>query len=137
MVLTFRFSHPAERVIDYFSDIELLVKSHPAIKKAFPLEENKFVIHETLHFLGFPYSFQYVATILWNKDANEVRIDANIKDLTFVTMNFSMQENSETTFVTETIDIKSRLPFSIGLIKKVFKEQHDQWFANIEKMLKE
>ncbi|HMQ06253.1 MAG TPA: hypothetical protein PKC30_03080 [Saprospiraceae bacterium] len=137
MVLTFSFSHPARKVIGYFSNIELLVKSHPVIKKAFPIEENKYVIHETLHFFWFTYSFQYVATIQLYKDTNEVRIDANIKNLTIVTMKFLLEENNQTTLVTETIDIKSSLPFSIALIKKVFKDQHGQWFTNIEKILEE
>ncbi len=132
-LLTFKLSKPTEQIFDYLSDMKKFVSVHPIITKMDALGNNNYFVYETLK-LGFiPYSFTYPATVESNIENKTITINATIMKLTKVELAFKISQHVDYSLVEETITFRSPLPVK-SVMKKVFIEQHEKLFNNIENL---
>lgn len=87
-----------------------------------------------LKILFIPNKFTYVAHVSGNIKRNQVKIKATVKKMVTVEMDFLLEHQSDnTTRVTETVSFTSFLPVK-AIMGRIFRQQHYQLFANIEKL---
>jgi carbon monoxide dehydrogenase subunit G len=130
-LLTFKLTKPAEQIFDCLTDVNKFVSVHPIINRIDALGDNQYFVYESLK-LGFiPYSFTYPATIERNIENKTITINATIMKLTKVELVFKISQHASYSLVEETITFRSPLPVK-SIMKKVFTEQHQKLFKNIE-----
>ena len=130
-LLTFKLTKPAEQIFDCLADVNKFVSVHPIINRIDALGDNQYFVYESLK-LGFiPYSFTYPATIERNIENKTITINATIMKLTKVELVFKISQHASYSLVEETITFRSPLPVK-SIMKKVFTEQHQKLFKNIE-----
>jgi len=133
MQLTFAVNKSPDFIFNYLTDMDKFASIHPVINKIDPLGNNNFLVHETLK-LGFiPYSFTYPVTIESDEIEKKVVFKAIVQKLTHIEMHFTIRDSGHSSMVEEVISIRTFLPLK-GFIRKVFKEQHEQLFRNIERL---
>jgi carbon monoxide dehydrogenase subunit G len=131
MHLSFLTSKSIDTVFDYLTDMQKFLSVHPLIHRIDPLGPSHYKVHETLR-LGFvPFSFSYPATLESNWAKKEVVIRAKVFQLTKIEMRFGLKEEGGQTRIEEVVRFTSPLPVQ-GIMRKVFKEQHEQLFKNLE-----
>jgi carbon monoxide dehydrogenase subunit G len=131
MKLSFTLTKSPDFIFAYLTDMDKFAKAHPVISKIDHLGDNHFLVHETLK-LGFiPYSFTYPVSVESDATQKTVVIKATVMKMTRIDMNFSIRVEGDTSIVEETIFINSILPIK-GLMQKIFREQHEQLFKNID-----
>lgn len=131
MTLTFNINKPIDFVFDYLSDMQKFVSVHPIIYKIENKGNNNYLVYEKLKLLFIPVSFTYPAHVEENKETNQIIINAVVKKMTRIQMNFVLDNINGQTKITETIDFKSALPIKF-IMQKIFRKQHTDLFKNIE-----
>jgi carbon monoxide dehydrogenase subunit G len=131
MNLTFKIKKPADFIFEYLTDMQKFVAIHPVITKIKPTGNNTYLVYETLRFLGMPFSFTYPVVVNGNSPENSVIISATVMKLTKIKMVFKLKPDIDFTVVAESIEIKSPLPVK-RTVQRIFKEQHEQLFKNLE-----
>lgn len=63
MKLTFRLKKSSEFIYDHLTDMQKYVSVHPVIYKIDKLENDRYLVYETLKIAFIPISFKYPATI--------------------------------------------------------------------------
>lgn len=130
MQLHFKIKKPIDQVFETLTDMRKFVAVHPVISKIDNKKDGSYLIHETLKFGFIPFSFTYPATVE-SLSPDKVIIRAKIMKLTKVEMIFDIKFEDGHSLIKENISFKSILPIK-GLMKKIFKEQHEKLFENIE-----
>ncbi|MES2589871.1 MAG: SRPBCC domain-containing protein [Bacteroidota bacterium] len=133
MELSFKINKSPEFIFDYLTDMQKFVSVHPVITKIELLENNKYLVHETLKFGFLPISFTYYVTIESNLDEKIVIIRATVMKFTKIEMNFKLKTDQEFCIVEEKIQFKSPLPIK-RIMQNIFRKQHTLLFQNIEKV---
>jgi carbon monoxide dehydrogenase subunit G len=129
--LSFRIKKNSDFTFEYLTDMQKFVSVHPVISKIDHLDNENYLVHETLQ-LGFiPFSFSYPVKIEKNKADKIVIIQATVFKLTKIEMKFVLTSDNDFTIIEEEIIFKSLLPVKF-IMKKVFKKQHQKLFKNIE-----
>jgi carbon monoxide dehydrogenase subunit G len=131
MKLSFKIHKSLDLVFDYLTDMQKFVLVHPVIFKIDSIGQESYLVHETLKFGFVPFSFTYPATIEKNISDKKLTIRATVFKLTKIEMNFILKADPEYTIIDEEIHFKSPLPVKF-IMKKVFKQQHEKLFKNIE-----
>lgn len=131
MKLSFKIHKSVDLVFDYLTDMQKFVLVHPIISKIDSIGQESYLVHETLKFGFVSFSFTYPATIEKNISDKKLTIRATVFKLTKIEMNFILKADSEYTIIDEEIHFKSPLPVKF-IMKKVFKQQHEKLFKNIE-----
>ena len=131
MKLSFKIHKSLDLVFDYLTDMQKFALVHPVIFKIDSIGQESYLVHETLKFGFVPFSFTYPATIEKNISDKKLTIRATVFKLTKIEMNFILKADSEYTIIDEEIHFKSPLPVKF-IMKKVFKQQHEKLFKNIE-----
>lgn len=133
MKLQFQVNKPLADVFEYLVNAGKFVSVHPIIYKMEPMGNNSYRVYEKLKVFFIPLSFTYPATITGNLQAKSVKIKATVMKMTHIEIDFALAEKNNGTLVTEEVSFKSVLPIK-PMMQKIFREQHTQLFANIEKM---
>lgn len=131
MNLEFTVNKPLENVFSFLSDMKKFQSAHPVIHNIDYVSKNKYKIHETLKFAFIPFSFTYPATVTYSNKRNQVVMEAIVKKLVHIRIEFNLTENNQTTLVKEEIQFKSILPVQF-ILKRIFQKQHKQLFENIK-----
>jgi len=132
-ILTFKLTKPAEQIFDCLSDMKKFVLAHPIITKINALGSSNYFVYETIR-LGFiPFSFTYPATVESNIENKIITINATIMKLTKVELAFKISQHTDYSLVEEAITFRSPLPIK-SVMRKVFTEQHQKLFNNIENL---
>jgi carbon monoxide dehydrogenase subunit G len=132
MKLEFQVKKPLATTFEYLTNSEKFVSVHPIIYKMEPKGDNTYLVFEKLKMLFIPVSFTYSATISGNLDERRINIRATVMKMTKIEMQFTLEEKNNGTFITEEISFNSMLPVK-PVMRKIFREQHTQLFANIDK----
>ncbi len=130
MTLLFEIKKPSHHVFDILSDMNKFTEVHPVISEIKTTNDGSYLIYETLKFGFIPFSFTYPATVE-SIHPNQVSFQATVLKLIHIQMNFIIESKNDHSIIEEKITIKSIFPVK-GLIRKVFKEQHEKLFQNIE-----
>ena len=130
MTLLFKIKKPSNQVFDILSDMNKFTEVHPVISEIKSIKDGSYLIHETLKFGFIPFSFTYPATVE-SINPNKVSFQATVMKVVTIKMDFNIQSDNDHSIIEEKISIKSILPVK-GIIRKVFKEQHEKLFKNIE-----
>ena len=133
MTLSFRIHTNLDLVYDYLTDMQKFVTVHPVIYKMNKTTPDTYLVHETLKAGFISFSFTYPATIEKNEDDKSVIIRAIVFKLTKINMKFTLTADNEHTIINEQILFKTILPVK-GIMKNIFKTQHQKLFENIELM---
>lgn len=136
LTLNFQIPKSPEYVFEYLSQAERFVEVHPLIYKMEAISDHDFLVFEKILVLGFiPYAFIYPASIYASKESGKVQMKANIQGKVWVTMDFVItgEENANSSQVVETVTFRTKLPVA-GIMKSLFKRQHQKLFANIAKI---
>ena len=134
MNLLFKVNRPIEVVYEYLTNMQKFVSVHPLISKISDLDNNYYLIHETLKFLFIPFSFTYLVTIESDVNDKKVTMKATVFKITKIEMIFMLSTENNYTIIKETITIKSPLPLK-AIMEKIFKKQHSLLFQNISNIL--
>ncbi len=132
MNLIFKINKPLDFVFDYLTNMQRFASVHPVISKIDTLGNGNYLVHETLKFGIVPFSFTYPVSIKKNNNEKIVVMVATVMRLTKIDMNFILRSENRFTIINETIDFRTALPIK-SLMQRIFKEQHEQLFQNIEK----
>ena len=117
-----------ETVFTYLSDLQQFVKVHPVIFKIESKGNNKYLVHEKLNFVPFP--FTYTVVIEANKEESSVGMKAKVMGFVKIDMLFTIETNNGTTVVNEKVHFGTLWPVT-AMLRKIFKAQHTQLFLNI------
>ncbi|QHT70769.1 hypothetical protein GXP67_31035 [Rhodocytophaga rosea] len=131
MKLSFIINKPANIIFDYLTDMQKFVSVHPVITKINPIENNTYLVYETLKIGFIPISFTYPVTVESNRVEKTITIRATVMRLTNIEMNFIIKEDKAFCIVEETIHFQSPLPLQ-SIMESIFKKQHRLLFNNIE-----
>jgi carbon monoxide dehydrogenase subunit G len=131
MQLTFTLNQPIDLVFDFLTDPQKFVSVHPLIHRMDHLENNRYLVHETIQVGFIPISFTYPATIDTTNANKTVTMKATVFGLTRITMTFRLTSMSGHTQVEEQIAFSSPLPVK-PVLQHIFRKQHEQLFRNIE-----
>jgi carbon monoxide dehydrogenase subunit G len=131
MILTFRVQRGIDHVFTYLSDMEKFVTVHPVISKIEAISDDTFRVYETLKLGYIPFSFTYPASVTKNPSEKIIVIRATVFRLTRIVIHFRLRTDQTHTIVDEEIVFSSPLPV-VFLMKRVFREQHERLFRNIE-----
>jgi hypothetical protein len=132
MNLDYKIKRSIDFVYDHLTDMQKFVIVHPVIYKIDDLGNNRFLVFEKLKFGFIPLTFTYFATVDGNPATKKVIIKARVMKLVNIEMVYDIKEGNDHTIVNEVINFRSFLPVK-PIMKKIFKEQHEQLFLNIEK----
>jgi len=135
MKIDYRIDQPAEVVFDYLTDMQKFVTVHPIIYRIDDLGENKYLVFEKLNFGFIPYSFTYYASVRADHDNSIVTITATVMKIVKIEMIYTIRSEGNKTLLNEVINFSSVLPVK-PVMKKIFREQHEQLFKNIENVNK-
>ena len=130
MLLTHIINKPAEVVFNFLADTGKFVSVHPVITKMKPLENNKFLVFETLKAGFLSHSFTYTVIIEADKENNKIVMTAIVMKRTRIKMTFTITESNSYTLINEEIIFHSWLPIK-SLMQRIFKKQHILLFENI------
>jgi carbon monoxide dehydrogenase subunit G len=133
MQLTFRVQRDLEHVFACLSEADRFVSVHPVISRMEATSDDTFRVYETLRFGFIPFSFRYTATVTPNPSEKTIVVRATVFRLTRIVMHFRLRREPTCTVVDEEIVFSTPLPV-VFLMKRVFREQHEQLFRNIETM---
>lgn len=139
ITLEFNVSGAADAVFGVLTQAEKFVAVHPIIYRMEERAPGEYLVHEKIQLLGFiPYAFTYTARISFSTEAKTVQMKADIQGRVFVTMDFEVLDGAdqETSKVLEKVHFQSKLPV-LGILKSLFKKQHQKLFENISKQLLE
>ena len=132
MKLEFTVNKPLPHVFEYLTDMKKFVSVHPIIYQMDDLGESNYLVHEKLKLLYIPCTFRYKANVKGHAKGDHVRISAVVMGMVNIEMNFFLQEQADTTVVSEEVNFRSLLPVK-PVMKKIFREQHRELFNNIDK----
>ena len=130
MNLQFKVNKSIDEVFDIITDMQKFASVHPVINKIDRLAENKYLVSETLKVGFIPFNFRYPVTIEKNVEDNTVTMKATVMKLVYIDMGFILFQDGSSTKVDESIKFRSILPVGF-IMKKVFREQHELLFKNI------
>ena len=128
----FKVAKPRHTVYEYQSVAEKFVSVHPVIHKMEAVGGNLYLVHETLRFLGIPFSFKYRASVKSDAAKNEIYMHAVVFGITKIDMVFALGDGDNHTEVTEHVKFQSIFPIPF-LLKRIFKKQHARLFKNLGK----
>jgi carbon monoxide dehydrogenase subunit G len=131
MNLSFTVKKSIDFTFDYLTDMEKFASVHPIISKIDSTGNESYLVHETLKIGFIPFSFTYPVTIEKYIIEKKVVIRATVFRLTKVNMEFELMSVNGYTLIKEEIRFYTCLPIKF-ILKKVFKEQHERLFRNIE-----
>ena len=131
MQLTFRIKKTNEFIFDYLTDMQKFVSVHPVISQIDKIDDDRFLVHETLKLGLIPFTFTYPVTIEKNLKEKIVIIRATVFKLTKIEMKFMLKEDRNYSVIEESIEFKSPLPVRY-VMQTIFRKQHLQLFKNIE-----
>lgn len=129
MKLTFTLRKDKETVHRFLTEPDKFVSVHPLIQKMTPIGVDEYKVYELINLGPLPYRFQYRARI--HSSPDQILIRANVMGLTHIDMNFTLTSVPDGTLVEEDIQIRSLLPIK-KLMHKIFREQHEILFRNVE-----
>ncbi|MCC7379917.1 MAG: SRPBCC family protein [Chitinophagaceae bacterium] len=132
MTLNYTINKPAHIVFNYLADMQKFASVHPVITRIDNIEDNLYLVFETMRFGFIPFSFTYPVIVNSNSKACNVCIKATVMKITSIEMMFSITTANGGTIVHEEINFTSLLPIK-SLMQKIFTKQHKQLFLNIEK----
>jgi carbon monoxide dehydrogenase subunit G len=130
--LSFRVNQSPAFVFEHLSDMQKFVSVHPVITRMDSKGNGHYLVHETLRFLGIPFSFTYPVSIKINNQELLVIMQASVMKLVKIEMRFVVSEDNAFTRVEETIHFNSALPVKL-ILQGIFKKQHSELFKNLEK----
>lgn len=133
MELEFKVNKGIDLVFNYLTEIDKFVSVHPVIYKAIEAKPFTFQIYECIELGVIPYRFNYPASISFDKSQNTVVMKAKVSGLVFIDIYFQLSESNGATIVKEIVTFRSILPAK-SIMKKVFRKQHSQLFANIDQI---
>jgi hypothetical protein len=113
--------------------MEKFVAVHPVITRVDHVEDDNYLLYETLGIWIISFSFSYPVNIKINADKKLVVMDAWVMRLVKIEMNFLLRELNGITLVEEEIHFNTWLPVK-WLMKSIFKKQHARLFKNIEQL---
>ena len=131
MEISFRLKKTTDFIFDYLTDMQKYVSVHPVIYQIDSLNNESYLVHETLKFGIIPFSFTYPVTIEKNHRDKMIIIRATVMKITKIEMRFILKGDNNFTIVEESIQFKSPLPIK-AVMQSIFKKQHTQLFKNIE-----
>lgn len=131
MKLSFKSERSAAYLFDHLTNMDKFAAVHPVISKIDRIGNNCYRVHETLKLGIIPVSFTYPVIITPYPPENMVMMRATVMGLTTVEMVFTITPGKTFTFIDEQISFSSPMPVQ-SLLKKIFKNQHEQLFKNIE-----
>ena len=135
MNLSYRIKTSPNTVFDYLTDMQKFVSIHPVITKIENVKDNNYKIYETLKFGFIPCSFTYTATVESDRTNGDVILKATVMKFNKVEMKFHVFQDGECTVIEEEITFKVKMPVK-SMLGKIFKKQHQELFANLEKVVK-
>jgi carbon monoxide dehydrogenase subunit G len=128
--LSFEVKKNIDVAFDYLTDMQKFAFVHPVISKIESLGKNRYMVYETLKWGFIPFSFRYLATMEQNKTEKTVVFRATVFKWTRIDMKFVLRSHHRFTTIEEEIQFNSPLPIA-GIMKRVFKAQHETLFKNI------
>jgi carbon monoxide dehydrogenase subunit G len=128
--LSFKVNKNIDLVFDYLTDMQKFVSVHPVISKIDKTSDKNYIVHETLKFGAIPFSFTYPVTIENSISDKIVIIKATVFRLAKIEMKFFLKADNSNTIIDEEIHFNSPLP-ALFIMKRVFREQHEKLFKNI------
>jgi carbon monoxide dehydrogenase subunit G len=131
MKLLFKIQKPLELIFAYLTDMQMFASVHPVISKIEKLENNNYLVYETLKLGIIPFSFTYFVTVEKNDLKKEISMQATVFKIVKIEIDFVLKEEQGCTIINENIQFKSVLPVKL-LMSRIFKQQHHQLFKNIE-----
>jgi carbon monoxide dehydrogenase subunit G len=131
MKLLFKIQKPLELIFAYLTDMQMFASVHPVISKIENLENNNYLVYETLKLGIIPFSFTYFVTVEKNDLKKEISMQATVFKIVKIEIDFVLKEEQGCTIINENIQFKSVLPVKL-LMSRIFKQQHHQLFKNIE-----
>lgn len=131
MKLSFILRKDLSLVYDYLTDMRKFVLVHPIISQIDNIGKDRYLVHEELKIGIIPFSFTYPVTIEKNEFDKMVVIRATVFKITKIEMKFNLRIDNGYTIVDEEIQFNTPLPIKFFL-KKVFMEQHEILFKNID-----
>ncbi|MEP7107362.1 MAG: hypothetical protein ABI760_05255 [Ferruginibacter sp.] len=134
MKLSYRVNKPADIVFHYLADMQKFVSVHPVITKMEIIKDNRYLVFETMKFGLIPFSFTYPVTVNSNIETKKISIKATVMKIALIEMMFSIAPAYGHTIIHEEIKFKTVLPIK-SLMQKIFINQHQQLFLNIEKAI--
>ena len=134
MKLTFKVHKSIDFVFEFLTDMQKFVLVHPVIYQINNIGNHRYLVYEKLKFGIVPLSFTYPVEIQKNELNKTITIVATVFKFTKIEMNFTLKADNDYTFIDEEICFKSKLPLKF-IMKKIFKKQHTQLFANIEQVI--
>jgi carbon monoxide dehydrogenase subunit G len=131
MKLLFRTQKNIDTVFTYLTDMQKFVSVHPIIYQIDSLGDGRYLVHETLKVGFIPFSFTYPVVIDKDSVSKKVVIRATVFKVTKIEMKFSLRTEHNYTVIEEDIYFDSLFPVKF-IMQKVFKEQHQKLFNNID-----
>ncbi len=131
MELTFKINKTDAYIFDHLTDMQKFAAVHPVISKIENVNDDKYLVYETLKFGFIPFSFTYPVQVQKNENKKTVTFQAKVFKIINIEMLFHLKSEGDFTIITENINFKTMLPIKF-VMKKVFKEQHNLLFKNIE-----
>jgi carbon monoxide dehydrogenase subunit G len=131
MNLSFRLNKTVDFIFDYLTDMQKFVTVHPIIYQIDKINQDEYLVHETLKFGFMPFSFTYPVYIESNVIEKTVLMKATVMKLTKIEIKFVLKTDNNFTMIEENIQIVSLLPIK-SLVESIFRKQHTQLFKNIE-----
>ncbi len=133
MELDFQVHQNINTVYAYLTDMDKFTAIHPIISKIVKTGDQSYKVHETLKFGFIPFPFTYPITLQKNESNKTVSIYATVFRLVKIELHFKLAEREHLTEVRENIKFNTILPIKF-LLRKVFKEQHELLFSNLNKL---
>lgn len=133
MKLNYVLTKNIDTVFSYLTNMEKYAAIHPVISKIDSLDNNHYLVHETLRICFIPISFTYPVTLKIDSTQNRIEMNAVVMKVNKVFMTFQISQNDKNTLVKEQITFKT-LPGSSFILKKIFKKQHQLFFKNLEEL---
>lgn len=130
MILQHKIGKPPAVVFDYLTDMCKFVSIHPVICKMDRLNENDYLVHETLKVGPIPISFTYPAAVFGSHDQRSVTMRATVMKIMQIEMEFSIREIPTGTLVEEVVVFSSMLPVEF-IMRRIFRNQHTVLFENL------
>ena len=131
MKLIYKINKPPAIITSYLTNMARFVTVHPVITKMKPLQQNNFLVYETIKAGFLSFSFTYPATVKVNEEGKAITMQATVMKLARITMVFNISECSGGTLIKEDINFHTWLPIK-PIMRRLFKKQHALLFNNIE-----
>ena len=132
MQLSYQFDHSCEHVFSYLTDPKKFTSVHPIITKLEKIDKDTYKVYESMELGPFPYNFTYKAQFFPNFENYQLTIKAVVSGIVHITMDFRLQDFDGKCHLVEDVTFKSVLPVA-RMMEKVFREQHQTLFENIER----